>query len=105
MIKAVCCDKVSFREVRFKAGFNVILAERVKKATDKDSRNGLGNTTLIEIIHFCLKAPTKKNEDLRVKELENWTFILDVTLKGKGYSVSRNMLDFSKAKAEGNFYG
>ena len=71
MITAVRCDKPSFREVRFKPGFNVILAERVGEATDKDSRNGLGKTTLIEIIHFCLGASTKKNEGLRIKELEN----------------------------------
>jgi len=102
MIKALRCDKSSFREIRFKPGFNVILAERVGEATDKDSRNGLGKSTLIEIIHFCLGASTKKDEGLRVKELENWTFILDVTLKGKDYSVYRNTLDFSKVKIEGD---
>lgn len=105
MIEAVRCDKSSFREVRFKPGFNVILAERVGEATDKDSRNGLGKTTLIEIIHFCLGASTKKNEGLRVKELENWTFILDVSLKGKDYSIYRNTLDFSKVKIEGDVSG
>ncbi len=105
MIKAVRCDKPSFREVQFKPGFNVILAERVGEATDKDSRNGLGKTTLIEIIHFCLGASTKKNEGLRVKELENWTFILDMSLKGKDYSIYRNTLDFSKVKIEGDVSG
>jgi uncharacterized protein YydD (DUF2326 family) len=105
MIEAVRCDKPSFREVRFKPGFNVILAERVCEATDKDSRNGLGKTTLIEIIHFCLGASTKKNECLRVKELENWTFILDMSLKGKDYSIYRNTLDFSKVKIEGDVSG
>lgn len=105
MIKAVRCDKPSFREVRFKPGFNVILAERVGEATDKDSRNGLGKTTLIEIIHFCLGASTKKNEGLRVKELENWTFILDISLKGKDYSIYRNTLDFSTVKIEGDVSG
>jgi len=102
MIKALRCDKESFREVRFKPGFNVILAERTGEATDKDSRNGLGKTLLIEIIHFCLGASTKKNEGLRAKELENWTFILDLTLQGKDYSFYRNTLDFSKIKIEGD---
>ena len=105
MIKAVRCNKASFREVRFKPGFNVILAERVREATDKYSTNGLGKTTLIEIIHFCLGASTKKNEGLLVKELEDWTFILDVTLKGKDYSIYRNTLDFSKVKIEGDVSG
>jgi uncharacterized protein YydD (DUF2326 family) len=102
MIKAVRCDRESFREVRFKPGFNVVLAERVKEATDRDSRNGVGKTTLIEIIHFCLGASTRKNKGLRVKELENWTFILDLDIKGKGYSIYRNTLDFSRIKIEGD---
>ncbi len=105
MIKAVRCDKPSFREVRFKPGFNIILAERVGEATDKDSRNGLGKTTLIEIVHFCLGASAKKNEGLRVKELENWTFILDISFKGKDYSIYRNTLDYSKVKIEGDVSG
>ena len=102
MIKAVRCDRESFREVRFKPGFNVVLAERVKEATDRDSRNGVGKTTLIEIIHFCLGASTRKNKGLRVKELENWTFILDLDIKEKEYSIYRNTLDFSRIKVEGD---
>jgi uncharacterized protein YydD (DUF2326 family) len=102
MIKAVRCDKESFREVRFNPGFNVILAERLKESTKKDSRNGLGKTTLIEIIHFCLGATAKKNEGLLVKELENWTFILDLTLKNKDYSIYRNTLDCNKIEIEGD---
>lgn len=102
MLKAVRCDKESFREVRFKPGFNVILAERLKESTQKDTRNALGKTTLIEIIHFCLGASAKKNEGLLVKELENWTFILDLTLNGKDYSIYRNTLEFDKIIIEGD---
>jgi uncharacterized protein YydD (DUF2326 family) len=102
MIKAVRCDQKSFRPVQFKAGFNVIRAKRTKKSTQKDSRNGLGKTLLIEIIHFCLGASTRKNEGLRVKELENWTFALDLYIKGKDYTIYRNTLDFSKVKIEGD---
>jgi len=105
MIKAVRCDQESFRTVHFKPGFNVILAERTKEATEKDSRNGLGKTSLIEIIHFCLGASTKKNEGLRVKELENWTFMLDLSIKGKDYTIYRNTLDFSRIKIEGDVSG
>ncbi|MCP5045744.1 MAG: DUF2326 domain-containing protein, partial [bacterium] len=95
----------SFKEVRFKEGFNIILAERTKEATKKDSRNGAGKTTLIEIIHFCLGASTRKNAGLRVKELKDWTFILDFSLGGKNYTVYRNTLDFAKVKVEGDLSG
>lgn len=52
MIYSVSCDKPSFKNIEFKPGFNVILAERTKESTIKDSGNGLGKSTLIEIIHF-----------------------------------------------------
>ncbi len=102
MIKAVRSDHSSFKEVRFEEGFNVVLAERTKESTSKDSRNGLGKTTLIEIIHFCFGAGTKPNEGLRVKELEDWTFIVDLTLRGKDYTIYRNTKDFTKVKIEGD---
>ena len=103
MIKAVRCDQPSFKEIKFKKGFNVVLAERTEDSTDKDSRNGLGKTTLIEIIHFCLGASTRLNKGLRVKELENWTFILDLTLRGNDYTIYRNTKDFSKVRIDGDF--
>ena len=64
MIRSVRCDQPSFREVEFKAGFNVVLATRTLAATDKDSRNGAGKTTLVEIIHFCLGGNADKRNRL-----------------------------------------
>mgnify|MGYP006310457889 CR=1 FL=1 len=66
MIYSVKSDKPSFRTIEFQPGFNVVLAERTKESTIKDSRNGLGKSTLIEIIHFCLGG--NKGETLRKKE-------------------------------------
>lgn len=99
MIKSVRCDQSSFKTVEFKKGFNVVLAER----KTGDSRNGVGKTALIEIIHFCLGGSTKPDKGLRVKELRGWTFILDLTLNGKDYSIYRNTSDFSRVKIEGDF--
>ncbi len=79
MIRAVRCDKPSFKTVEFKNGFNVVLADRTSESSEKDSRNGLGKTTLIEIINFCLGSTFNKNSPLRRKELENWAFSLDLT--------------------------
>ena len=52
MIHAVRANKSSFHAVEFTAGFNLVLADRTKESTRKDSRNGLGKTTLLEIIRF-----------------------------------------------------
>ena len=88
MIHSVKCDKPSFRTVNFKPGFNVILAERTKEAKKKDSRNGLGKSTLVEIIHFCLGG--NKGDTLSKRALDDWTFTVDLDLNGKRYSVTRN---------------
>ena len=103
MIKAVRSTNKKFKTVTFSNGFNVVLAERDKGATEKDSRNGLGKSTLIEIIHFCLGAGTKVNAGLRVDELKDWTFILDLTLNGKDYSVHRNTTNYNFVEIEGDF--
>ena len=105
MIKAIRSDHPSFKKIKFKEGFNIILADRTKESSKKDSRNGLGKTTLIEIIHFCLGSSLKKDSTLKRKELENWTFILDLILNNKEFSIYRNTLNPSKVKIEGDFSG
>jgi len=94
MIHSVACDKPSFKNIEFQPGFNVILAERTKESTKKDSRNGLGKSTLIEIIHFCLGG--NKGETLRKPELKDWSFTLDLDLGSKRYSITRNTLKEGK---------
>ena len=100
MIHSIKCDKPSFKAIHFKQGFNVILAERTKESSKKDSRNGLGKSTLIEIIHFCLGG--KKGETLNKHQLNDWTFTMEIDLVGKKYSISRNTSDANKIFIEGD---
>lgn len=102
MIHSIRCDKPTFKEIKFQPGFNVILAERTKESTEKDSRNGLGKSTLIEIIHFCLGG--NKGETLSKPQLDNWTFYLEIDLRGKKYTISRNTKEKEKIIVEGDCY-
>lgn len=103
MIHSITCDKPSFKNIEFKPGFNVILAERTKESTKKDSRNGLGKSTLIEIIHFCLGGA--KGETLSKPPVKGWAFTLDLDLAGKRYSVTRNTAEEKKIIIEGDCSG
>jgi len=103
MIYSIKSDKPSFKNIEFKPGFNVILAERTKESTKKDSRNGLGKSTLIEVIHFCLGA--NKGETLSKKEMESWSFTIDLDIAGKRYSVTRNISEQNKIFIEGDCSG
>lgn len=100
MLLGVRCDKESFKEVQFTTGFNVVLAERTKESTIKDSRNGLGKTSLIQIIHFCLGGNPSRT--LSNNKLADWTFTLDFEISRKKYSVSRNTTNYKNVIIEGD---
>jgi len=100
MIHSIKCDKPSFQTIVFNPGFNVVVAERTKEATKKDSRNGLGKSTSIEIIHFCLGG--NKGETLNKPQLDDWTFTMDIDLGGKKYLVTRNTKNTNKITIEGD---
>jgi uncharacterized protein YydD (DUF2326 family) len=100
MIHSIKCDKPSFKNIEFKSGFNVVMSERIEGSTPKDSRNGLGKSTLIEIMHFCLGG--NKGETLSKQNLEGWVFTIDLDLSGKRYSVSRNTSETSKIFIDGD---
>lgn len=105
MIHSVRCDQPSFKDVTFKSGLNVVLAERSEESTEKDSRNGLGKTTLIEIIHFCLGAGTTKDKGLLREQLKGWTFYLDIDLRGKFFTISRNTEKPNRVVIDGDWSG
>ena len=90
MILSVRSNMPSFKPVEFKPGFNVILADRTKESTRGDSRNGLGKTTLFEIVHFCLGAGTRPNRGLLVAPLKGWTFTLEIRIEDRFLAVTRS---------------
>ncbi len=98
MIRAVRANKDSFRIVEFREGFNVVLADKTDKSSDKDSRNGAGKSLLLEIIHFCLGG--NKGQSLKKPNLKDWAFTLDLRIGGRDFAASRALahpgrVDFS----------
>lgn len=91
MIKKLSANQSSFKTVEFKEGFNVIWADRTLDSTKGDSRNGLGKSTLIEIIHFCLGAKMSKGKGLLAATLKGWEFTLELDFAGKAVSVTRSV--------------
>lgn len=91
MIRALRANKPSFREIRFEAGFNVVLADRTKESTRHDTRNGLGKSTLVEILHFCLGSQPRRQKGLLSPDLKGWEFTLDLIIDGQPVAVSRSV--------------
>lgn len=89
MIHGISANKSSFHAVEFTTGLNVIVAERTSASTQKDTRNGLGKSSLIEIIDFCLGSSGMKGEGLCIEPLADWAFTIDITIAGQRVKATR----------------
>ena len=105
MIHSVAANKRSFHGVEFTAGLNIILADRSKGSTEKDTRNGLGKSTLIEIIDFCLGSRGTKGSGLLIEPLRDWVFTVELTLAGNRVKVTRAVADQNRVVIDGSTAG
>lgn len=91
MLKRISSNDPRFKSIEFGNGINLVVADVTKKSTSKDTRNGLGKTTLIEILHFCLGASYDQLKTLKAPELRLWNFTLDFEVGNKAFSVTRSL--------------
>ena len=76
-------------EMPFYPGLNIVLADRDRKSGSKGTRNGVGKSTLIEILDFCLGADPNKDHTLPADSLHGWEFTLEIEVGGRSLSVRR----------------
>ncbi len=100
MITRIYANDKRFKPIEFRKGLNIVLADRQKESDAKDSRNGVGKTTLIHIIHFCLGADLSKKV-LPVNEIEDWIFFFEMDLKGIQFTASRTIESPGTIEVEG----
>lgn len=103
ILKSITSNNAKFKPLVFQKGLNVILAEKSEDSTDKDSRNGLGKSSAVEILHFCLGADFKEGIHLGKDPLKNWIFSLEFEVSGESYRASRSTSDSSFVVIEGNY--
>jgi uncharacterized protein YydD (DUF2326 family) len=80
----------TFKGMRFRSGLNVLLADRSEGATELQTRNGAGKTSLIELIHFCTGAGVDKTSVFRNKTLSGSYFGMDFDLKDSRTVIERS---------------
>ena len=77
-------------DIEFKNGLNIICADISEKSTDKDSMNGAGKSTVLNLIDFCLLAEL----DERIKgseDFQKFTFVLECEDKDNYYKIKRSI--------------
>jgi uncharacterized protein YydD (DUF2326 family) len=90
MIHEITSSLPTFRTVTFQPGLNIVLADKTKTSTKDDSRNGVGKSTLIEIVHFCLGSDIQQGDTLAHPDLKGVTFDLVFDLRDERVRVSRS---------------
>lgn len=98
MLIELSCNKKGFKTIKFKKGLNIILADcedkKVKDSTK--TRNGVGKSTIIELIHFCLGAKFDNDFFGSADFLESCSFSLKVNIAEKEFVFTRSVNDYKK---------
>jgi uncharacterized protein YydD (DUF2326 family) len=96
MIVSIESSIQTFKAIRFHTGLNVLLADTQPGASEKQTRNSAGKTSVIEIVHFLLGANADKDSLFRTKALIQHTFTGTFMLSGEEFVVSRSGAEPSK---------
>jgi uncharacterized protein YydD (DUF2326 family) len=92
MIYRIYSNLPSFKNLEFHSGLNVLLADREITATDLQTRNRAGKSSLINIMHFLMGGTAYKDSIFRSDALKQWSFGIDFDLADQRIAVERSGL-------------
>src|SRR3954470_21414710 len=96
MIISINSSIPTFKTMNFRQGLNILLTDTSPGATEKQTRNSAGKTSLIEIIHFLLGADCDKESLFRTDALIKHSFQGTFDIGSERFVVSRSGADPSK---------
>jgi uncharacterized protein YydD (DUF2326 family) len=100
MIYAIYSDMPTFKNLKFNPGMNLLLADKSPGATDRQTRNRAGKTSLIELIHFLMGSNCDRDSIFRTDELSTWVFGIKFDLGDGLTSAERSGEKPSKIKVD-----
>jgi uncharacterized protein YydD (DUF2326 family) len=101
MIHRIYSRCPSFKTLALTPGLNVLVAKKEEGASDKQTRNRAGKTSLIEIVHFLMGSDAGKESLFRSSALVNETFGIEFDLDRARLRVERSGQQKSKIQVEG----
>lgn len=98
MLRRLSANKDEFKPIEFSDGLNLIVAERDPDASETDSRNARGKTSLLQAINYCLGS----NRPAGFKALadEDWAFTLELDLFGDQVAATRRLKGGSRVAVQ-----
>lgn len=103
MIYQVTSSLSTFKPVRLQPGLNLIVAEKSKGATSRQTRNGSGKSSLVRIIDFLLGSKCDPDSIFRSESLSEHQFSMAIDLRGTRTSVNRGGENKSRVIVDGDF--
>lgn len=101
MIHCISSNLSSFKKLEFKPGLNILIAKKELGASDKQTRNRAGKTSLIEIIHFLTGSDAGPDSPFRSEALINDDFCIEFDCGGEKVFAQRTGRKYSKIHVEG----
>jgi uncharacterized protein YydD (DUF2326 family) len=102
MIHSLSSDLPSFKRLTLSPGLNILLAEKSAGATDRQTRNGAGKTSFVELINFLFAGNCGPDSIFRSAELVSSTFACTVDIGGETVRVARSGAKPSRICVEGD---
>ena len=90
MIERIDSSLPGFKTLEFHAGFNVLVARKSPGASTRQTRNGVGKTSLVELIHFLLGGSVRRDHVLRTPVLWPESFTMDLRVARARLTVQRS---------------
>jgi uncharacterized protein YydD (DUF2326 family) len=90
MIHKIYSNMASFKTLEFHPGLNVLISDKSPEATDRQSRNGSGKSSLTEIIHFLMGGSCEEGSIFKRPQLAAYRLGMDFDLNGSRTVIERN---------------
>lgn len=102
MIHRIYSSLATFKNLEFHSGLNVLISEKSEGASNRQTRNRAGKTSLIEIVHFLTGAKVEEKSLFKAQELSEVTFGMDFDLAGEEVNIERQNKSRTGFKLDGN---
>lgn len=90
MIRRIYSSLETFKSLDLNQGLNILIAKKESGASDRQTRNRAGKTSLIEIVHFLTGADAGKDSLFRSVALVKYSFGMAFDLGGEEIRVERS---------------
>lgn len=82
MLRQLRASDSRFKTIAFSEGLNLLVADKTADSSQTDSRNGVGKSAMIELLHLLLGARVDRNSFVSKAELQPTVFSLEMEWPG-----------------------